>query len=263
MQAPSPERGSQGCRDPLFRVGTSGWAYREWRSWWYPEKLAQREWLRFYAQHFCTVELNSTFYRLPPPEVFRRWAASVPAEFCFAVKAPRALTHARPPLSDEPLLHEFFERVSLLGAQGRVLLWQFPPSFPCDLDTLRRVVAALPRLFEHAFELRHPSWDIPAVWELLQDAGIALVWSSSLRYPLFRVQTAPFLYLRFHGLRGGYTHRYTEHELLPWAEQVASALRQGCRVYAYFNNTAGSAPRDAQMFHMLVERLREAPSRSR
>lgn len=263
MDVWSSERESQVPWDSLFRVGTSGWAYREWRSWWYPSKLPPREWLSFYAHHFPTVELNSTFYRLPPPALLHRWTASVPAGFTFAVKAPRSLTHLRPPLSDSALLREFCERISLLGAHLGPVLWQFPPSFAYDLEVLRRIVTALPGLFAHAFEFRHPSWNATTVEELLRGAGIALVWSSSLRYPLFRNQTASFLYLRFHGLHGGYAHHYTDQELQPWVEEVAQALHRGDEVYAYFNNTAGSAPRDALLLRSLVERRCSAPSRSR
>ncbi len=257
------ERGSRDNRDPLFRVGTSGWAYREWRSTWYPHGLPQREWLRFYAAHFSTVELNSTFYRLPSPEQLQRWAAQVPVDFCFAVKAPRALTHRRPPLSDPTLLHEFLHRIALLGERLGPLLWQFPPGFSYDAEALRTIVELLPRSFAHAVELRHTSWSDPAVWELLAGRGIALVWSSSLRYPSFQVQTAPFLYLRFHGLEGGYGHHYTASELQPWAERIAEALKSGYAVYAFFNNTAGTAPRDALTLRALVEELSHAPSRRR
>ncbi|MCS6966206.1 MAG: DUF72 domain-containing protein [Candidatus Kapabacteria bacterium] len=244
----SPDTGA-----PLYYVGTSGWAYREWRSRWYPRKLPTREWLRFYAQHFPTVELNSTFYRLPPPERFQFWKHSVPKTFRFAVKAPRLITHGRQLHADGELLHTFMQAISLLGAQLGPVLWQFPPQYACAIELLRAFLPMLPPTVEHAFEFRHPSWDNSEVWHLLRSAGIALVWSSSLRYPCFRNQTAPFLYVRFHGLKGGYAHQYTDDELQPWAELLADAIRRGCRAYVYFNNTAGTAPQDALHFRELLE----------
>lgn len=239
----------------LYRIGTSGWAYPEWRQLgWYPPRLPPRQWLSFYAQRFPTVEVNSTFYRLHPPERFQQWAQSVPDTFCFAIKAPRALTHqqGRDPTQ---VLHAFLSSISALGQRLGPLLWQFPPRFSCDLAYLEAFLRTLPPAIEHAVEFRHPSWENPAVEDLLRAAAVALVWSSSLRYPRFRVRTAPFLYLRFHGLEGGYAHRYTDAELQPWAELVAESLRSGYRVYAYFNNTAGTAPYDAQRFQELVEKL--------
>ncbi len=245
-------KGSSAQGAPLLAVGTSGWAYREWRSWWYPRSLPTREWLRFYAEHFTTVELNSTFYRLPPPERFRHWAQNVPAGFRFAVKAPRGITHERLLQADPEAVHTFIASTSALGEHLGPLLWQIPPRLARDIQRLSRFLSLLPAELEHAMEFRHPSWGSADVWELLQTHGVAVVWSSSARYPCFLVQTAPFLYIRFHGLAGGYAHRYTDAELAPWVERTVDALHRGQRVYAYFNNTAGSAPLDAQRFQELV-----------
>lgn len=241
---------------PLYFIGTSGWAYREWRHHWYPSSLPPRAWLSFYAEHFPTVEVNSTFYTLPPSERFQTWARSVPPTFRFAIKAPRSFTHEHQLQIEEATFQRFRNAISGLGARLGPILWQLPPHFPCDTHRLRRFLAIVcGNGLEHAIEFRHPSWDIPEVWELLQSSNVAIVWSSSLRYPSFRLRTAPFLYVRFHGLQGGYAHRYTEQELYPWAESTAEFLRQGYRMYAYFNNTAGTAPYDALRFRELVERL--------
>jgi uncharacterized protein YecE (DUF72 family) len=97
---------------------------------------------------------------------------------------------------------------------------------------LEQFLALLPESFRYAVEFRHPSWDRREVWEILRSRGVATVWSSSLWYPLFLQATADFLYLRFHGLHGGFAHRYTREELLPWVERVCTALRQGMSVYA-------------------------------
>lgn len=236
-------------------IGTSGWAYREWRGRWYPPSLPSSRWLAFYAEHFRSVELNSTFYALPPLERFRRWAQVVDAPFRFAVKALRTLTHEYRLRHTPVLLADFLQRLSALGSRLGPILWQLPPHLAYDAELLRDFLSKLPPMAGHAIEFRHPSWDLPLTWELLHQHGVALVWSSSLRYLHFPLRTAPFLYLRFHGLEGGYAHRYTEQELLPWAERVAEALREGCWVYAYFNNTAGGAPEDALRFRELIERF--------
>ncbi len=243
------------CGESSLYIGTSGWAYREWHGRWYPRSLPRRAWLSFYAEHFQSLELNTTFYALPPPERFRQWAQTVGASFRFAVKAPRALTHERPLQYASPVLDAFLRSIGVLGVQLGPILWQLPPQLSCDLERLREFLSALPPMAGHAIEFRHPSWDTPATWELLCQHGVAVVWSSSRRYPCFCRRTAPFLYLRFHGLEGGYAHRYTEPELSPWAERVAEALQEGYPVYAYFNNTAGTAPEDALRFRELIGRI--------
>ncbi|MEN3027387.1 MAG: DUF72 domain-containing protein [Chlorobiota bacterium] len=234
-------------------VGTSGWAYREWRSWWYPKSLPRRRWLEFYAQHFGTVELNSTFYALPPPQRFQEWARSVPEQFCFAVKAPRTLTHQPTAQDGSADLSRLIEGIAALGTRRGPILWQFPPRHTCDLVWLRSFLQALPSEVEHAVEFRHPSWNTPQVWELLQQHRVAIVWSDSLRFPSFLTVTAPFVYVRFHGLEGGYAHRYSDAELQPWAARLAETLSAGLRVYVYFNNTASTAPRDALRLQELIQ----------
>jgi len=237
---------------PALWVGTSGWSYREWRGTWYPPELPRSRWLPFYAERFATVELNSSFYRLPRPEQLQRWAADVQEEFLFAVKAPRQITHEQRLQHCDELVREFLQRITLLGKRLGPILWQLPPNLLWHPGVLEQFLALLPESLRYAVEFRHPSWDRPEVWELLRSRGIATVWSSSLRYPLFLQATADFLYLRFHGLHGGFAHRYTREELLPWVERVCTALRQGMSVYAYFNNTAGGAAEDAAHFRTLV-----------
>lgn len=183
------------------------------------------------------------------PALGGRCAGGVP--LCCQSPTPQ-ITHEQRLQHCDELVREFLQRITLLGKRLGPILWQLPPNLPWHPGVLEQFLALLPESLRYAVEFRHPSWDRLEVWELLRSRGIATVWSSSLRYPLFLQATADFLYLRFHGLHGGFAHRYTREELLPWVERVCTALRQGMSVYAYFNNTAGGAPEDAAHFRTLV-----------
>ncbi len=234
-------------------VGTSGWSYRDWVGPFYPPNLPTREWLAFYSSHFRTVELNVTFYRLPFESMLRAWNQRAPDGFRFAVKGWRRITHVlRLDSVDEPL-RVFGERIRLLADHLGPVLWQLPPSLRYDPERLDRFAQQLPREWRHAIEFRHASWLCADTYDLLRRHGLALVLVSSLRMPMVTEVTAPFVYLRFHGLEGGYAHDYTLAELRPWAEFARQQLAEGHDVFAYFNNdVAAQAIVSARRFEQLV-----------
>ena len=126
-------------------VGTSGFDYKDWRGPFYPRFLKSGDRLAFYAEHFDTVELNVTFYRMPKAEAFRGWRDAVPDEFRFAVKASRYLTHIKRLEDPQGPVEFLMERASELGDKLGVVLLQLPPSLEIDLDRLRRHAASIPR----------------------------------------------------------------------------------------------------------------------
>ncbi len=222
-----------------LRVGTSGWTYGDWRGRFYPDELKQQDYLPFYSQHFTTTEINYSFYHLPRPKTYENWAAKVPDQFVFAVKASRFITHVKRLEGVEQAWRKFMEHASALGDKLGPVLLQFPPSLRRDTRLLSDFLkmAAGNQGLRLAFEFRHASWFDPEPLELLREAGAAAVIAQSERYPQAPcVPTAPFLYLRFHGPGRLFASRYSDEQLKPWAERIRKWLAEGRTVYAYFNN---------------------------
>ena len=154
------------------RIGTSGWIYQHWRRTFYPADLPVKRWFAFYSESFDTVEINNTFYRLPPPEVFRVWARQAPPGFLYAIKASRFLTHLKKLKDPAEPIARLLERARLLGAHLGPLLYQLPPNWHRDVGRLRDFIACLPRYLDHVFEFRDPSWYTDEVCRLLDDSGV-------------------------------------------------------------------------------------------
>ncbi len=119
-----------------YYIGTSGWHYEHWRGLFYPEKLAKARWLEFYAGHFTTVELNNTFYRLPSENAFDTWRDSTPADFTFAVKVSRFITHIKRLKAVGEPVERFIARAGILGNKLGPLLYQLPPNMHRNDDRL-------------------------------------------------------------------------------------------------------------------------------
>jgi uncharacterized protein YecE (DUF72 family) len=229
------------------RVGCSGWSYSDWRGRVYPESVPQRRWLEHYSTLFDTVEVNATFYRLPRRETVEAWVERTPADFVFAVKASRYLTHVRR-LSDLGRgLERFYARIEPLVDSPKLgpVLWQLPETFHRDDERLARALGRLPR-GRHCFEFRHPSWFAPEVYALLREHGAALVIGDHPERPFQAHQlTAAWTYVRFHHGSRGRRGNYSERELDAWARRLGT-WRTRADVYAYFNNDwEGFAVRNA------------------
>lgn len=225
-----------------LRVGTSGWNYGDWRGIFYPAELAGAEYLGWYSRHFDTAELNYSFYRLPRPSTYEKWAAETPEGFVLALKVSRFITHIRRLEGTEDAWQRFLENARALGGKLGPLLLQLPPSFKADAGRLERFLAAARRGKEEgaarlAFEFRHSSWFEPGILELLQRLDVALVIAQSERYPQAPLTpTASFVYLRFHGPGRLFSSEYTDEQLAEWAGRIHAWRAQGRAVFAYFNN---------------------------
>lgn len=239
-------------------IGTSGYVYPHWRERFYPRDLPQREWLRFYAGRFETVELNNPFYRLPTAEAFRAWREAVPEGFVFAVKASRFLTHVKRLKDPEEPLATFLERARELKETLGPVLFQLPGQLALDLPRLDRFLAALAdqRLVpgvRAVLEVRHPSWLSPSALGRLRAAGVALCLADWPELPVPGPLTADFVYLRRHGSGSRYGGSYPDAMLQADARRVRRWLREAHDVYVYFNNDqAAFAVQDAQRLHNLV-----------
>jgi uncharacterized protein YecE (DUF72 family) len=225
------------ARRRAVRIGCSGWNYASWRDEFYEGKPA-RLWLRHYAQHFDTVEVNNTFYRLPLRTSVARWVEETPPGFLFAVKASRYLTHVRRLTDLSGGIERYYERLEPLFATPKLgpVLWQLPANFRRDDDRLAAVLAALPR-GRHCFEFRHPSWFVDSVYALLRTHGAALVIGDRPEVKDFQahVFTTDWTYVRFHHGSRGRRGNYSERELEGWAQRFED-WRGEVEVLAYFNN---------------------------
>ena len=236
-------------------IGTSGWSYKSWLGGtFYPKGLPARAQLDFYATQFPTVELNTTFYRLPSEKMVQGWYARAPKGFVFAAKGSRFITQMKKLNVSADSIAIYFERVSCLKEHLGPILWQLPPNFGKNAERLDGFLAALPVAYRYAVEFRHPSWLDAEVFDILRRHKAAHVPVSSKVMPLNLTMTTDFTYVRFHGLEGGAAHDYTCDELKPWAEFCRNALRSGLTVFVYFNNDINvRAPKNAREFADMLE----------
>jgi uncharacterized protein YecE (DUF72 family) len=236
-------------------IGCSGWVYPHWKEIFYPKEVPQRAWLEFYAEHFDTVEINNTFYRLPKPSAVEGWVQHSPPGFVFAVKASRYLTHIKRLKTLDPYVNRFYEPLEALVKTEKFgpLLWQFPANFHLNLERLSGALRALPR-GRHAFEFRHESWFTEEVYALLREHRAALVigdeasrWVSTPH-----VRTADWTYIRLHHGTRGRRGNYSKSEIETWARRI-SQWRGETEVYLYFNNDwEGYALRNARLLKGLL-----------
>jgi len=241
-----------------IRIGTSGWEYPHWAGGFYPSDLPRDRWLERYAAEFDTVELNSPFYRLPDASVFSRWAARVPAEFRFAVKASRYLTHVRRLREPEEPLHRFWTRARRLGRRRGPVLYQLPPRWRTNEERLRAFLAVAPDE-PQAIEFRDSRWYRTETMDALAKGGVALCLHDMQGSAPPIAPVGPFVYIRLHGAGTKYGGRYSSHRLSAWADRVVAWADSGLPVWAYFNNdAAGHAVRDASRLRAMVERRRSS-----
>ena len=232
---------------PKYYIGTSGWVYPHWREVFYPPKLAQSKWLEFYTRHFSTVELNTSFYRLPTEKAFSNWRDNSPDDFVYAVKVSRFITHIKRLKDVEEPIETFLGRARHLEEKLGPLLYQLPPNMRRNDERLDAFLSLLPREHRHVVEFRHESWLDEEVFAILRrhHVGFCVFDMPGLACPL--VSTADFAYIRFHGSSGLYSSCYREEELERWAKRIALLGENLDAVYIYFNNDAeGFAIRNAR-----------------
>lgn len=230
-----------------IRIGTSGWSYDHWQGPFYPDDLSHGEWLGYYAGRFRGVEINASFYRLPSADTLRGWSRRVPADFAFAFKASRFLTHMKKLKPAPDSLAAMLSRARVLRSRLGPILFQLPPHWHANPGRLADFLDALPRRHRYAFEFRDASWWSDRVFALLERHGAAAVWFDleGRRSPV--VDTAAFRYVRWHGPgTEAYTGRYGGNRLRPLARRAREWREAGQDVYIFFDNDeAGYAPADA------------------
>jgi uncharacterized protein YecE (DUF72 family) len=239
----------------MIRIGTSGWSYDHWNGVLYPAKLPVAKRLAHYVDEFDTVELNASFYRWPRDAAFTGWRQRLPDGFTMAVKAHRGLTHFRRLKSPEQWVERFERCWKELGDRSEAILVQLHPELQRDDDLLDHFLSLMPRPIRVALELRHRSWNDPAVFSLLERHHAAYVVMSGAGLACVPKATSDLVYVRMHGPEPAsmYTGSYTEDDLRRWADRIMAWSDDGKRVDVYFNNDLGGhAVRNARRLMELV-----------
>jgi len=215
-----------------FYVGTSGWAYPTWKPAFYPEKLAQKKFLNFYASKLNAVEVNYTFRQLVQETTVQNWIAETPEHFRFTIKAHQVLTHIKRLKNSEEFLLRFIGTLEGLERAGRLgpLLFQLPPNFKADQTVLSEFLKVLPRSVRVAFEFRNESWFTDETWNTLRERNIALCVAETEERDTPDVFTADYAYYRYR------KPIYTPEERQKMVARVREHLTAGRDVFAYFKH---------------------------
>jgi len=211
-----------------IRVGVGGWTYEPWRGTFYPETLSQKLELQYAAGKLTSIEINGTFYGSQKPQTFAKWRDEAPADFVFALKAPRYATHRRV-LSEAGSTIERFLTGGVLELKDKLgpINWQLMPTTKFQPDDFEGFLKLLPKQVEgktlrHAIEARHESFCVPEFVKLAREYGVAIVVAGDSEYPLITDLTAPFVYARIMGTQSKNALGYTKPTLDLWARRAKS-----------------------------------------
>ncbi len=232
-----------------IHVGTSGFAYKEWKGKFYPAGIAPEKMLSFYAEHFRSVEINNTFYRMPTERLLRSWAGQVPGDFVFAFKAPRVITHLKRLRDVHEETAHLFRVLSSLGDRLGPVLFQLPGSFHADLTALRDFLALIPDGMACAFEFRSATWLADDILGLLRSRKGCLCTADTDGNPAEGIlPTASWGYLRLR------RSDYTEADLVQWLEEILKQKWE--QAFVFFKHEEESRGAEAaERFQGLAARM--------
>ncbi len=228
-------------------IGTSGWIYSCWNKIFYPQKLNSKEKLKFYSNHFLTVEINYSFYHLPKISTYQKWYLATPKNFLFAPKVSRFITHIKRLKNVKIAFRTFFENALTLKEKLGPFLIQLPPSFKFDKENIKRLkefFEYLNKLKEknkkyrifYALEVRNETFNNKKFFELLKKYNISLVISdSSCWIKIEKPDLANFIYIRFHGPDKLFASKYSKRYLKNYAQKIKK-WSQKKLIFVYFNN---------------------------
>jgi uncharacterized protein YecE (DUF72 family) len=219
-----------------IHIGTSGWHYKHWRGTYYPDDTRDADQFAIYQQDFSTVEINNSFYRLPTAKAFTEWKKSTPAQFLFAVKASRFITHMKKLKMTKQDLKLFFSRVDHLGSKLGPILFQLPPRWKLNTERFEAFLQVLPKGYRYTFEFRNETWYNEDVYALLKKYNCAFCIYELERHISPLLVTARFVYVRLHGPGNKYQGSYTTSTLKEWAKLCRKWQRAGKDAYVYFDN---------------------------
>ena len=216
-------------------AGASGYSFKEWKGTFYPDKIKPEAMLAFYAEQLPTVEINNTFYAMPKATVLENWVARTPDTFCFAIKAPKLITHQaklRVDAAGDAVAY-LYKTLAMLGDKRGPVLFQLPPYVKKSVALLSEFLALLPADHRAAFEFRDESWFDETVYEVLRKAGASLCLSEREdNAPPPLVETAPWGYVRLR------LEEYSERDLKRWAERLLETRWKQIHVFFMHEPTA-------------------------
>ena len=237
-----------------IHIGTSGWSYEHWKGPFYPENLPGDRMLQYYAQHFRSVEINSSFYRLPAKKTLQHWYNITPDDFLFAVKASRYITHMKKLGEPRKTVPAFLDRISILDDKLGPILFQLPPHWHCNTARLDAFLASLSKEFRYVFEFRDQSWLNEQTCELLSRYHAAFCIYELDGFLSPKQITTDFTYIRLHGPGESYQGKYDVQALAGWAGAFSTWATGGHNVYCYFDNDQlGYAAQNAARLQAMLE----------
>jgi len=210
--------------------GTSGFSYKEWRPYFYPEDLSEKKFLEYYASRLNSVEIDYTFYRMPNTKTIDAWRNSTPEHFRFTLKASQQITHRQRLKLPSEALDYFLSVVPGLESRLGMILFQLPPFFKCDAQKLEMFVSSLPRGIPAAFEFRHDSWFVSEVYEILRARRVALCINDSDERTTPIEITAPLTYVRLR------RSEYSADQREEWRARFRKWAGEGVEVFAYIKH---------------------------
>jgi uncharacterized protein YecE (DUF72 family) len=211
-------------------LGTSGFSYKEWKRSFYPEGLPDNQMLQYYASRFNSVEIDSTFYRMPAQKTIEAWKSATPESFRFTIKAPQQITHRQRLKIPSDALDYFTSVVPGLEGRLGLVLYQLPPFFKCDAQRLELFLAALPRGVPAAFEFRHESWFNTQIYDLLEKRRVALCIHDADEHTTPMEITAGATYIRLR------KSAYSDEERSVWQQRLRGLAAAGTEVFAYIKH---------------------------
>jgi uncharacterized protein YecE (DUF72 family) len=237
-----------------LHVGTMGWSYGFWKGNFYPENLSSKEFLAYYAKQFATVEVDSTFYRIPRRQRVTDWKEHTPEGFVFSSKFPQVITHVKMLKNCEEEVAVFLERVELLKEKLGALVLQFPYAFGTEhVPLLRDFLQNLPKKHRYVVEVRNRKLLNDVFYSVLRDNNVVLAWVDSPFMPQISEVTSDFIYIRWIGNRRhvkgtlGRIEVDRKAQIKAWADKITPFLEQETEVFGYFSKYySGHSPSDAK-----------------
>ncbi|MGM0666980.1 MAG: DUF72 domain-containing protein [Bacteroidota bacterium] len=216
-------------------MGCSGFHYSDWKGKFYPEDIKKESWLEYYSQHFNSVEINNTFYKIPEKDTLKSWLEQTPPDFSFSLKGSRYITHMKKLKDCKTHVKKFYKAIKPLEEKLGAVLWQLPGNLHRNDEKIEAFCKELDKTYTNVIEFRHISWFKREIYDLLSSYGVTVC---SLSAPGDLLETLEVssgkVYLRFHGKEEWYRYRYSEKELGQWSDKIN---KSGAAVaYVYFNN---------------------------
>jgi uncharacterized protein YecE (DUF72 family) len=242
----------------IIRIGTSGIVFPGTKQT-FPKEFQSKSRLYYYSTLFNTLEINSSFHKVPLPSTFQKWSAEVSDTFKFSVKLSREITHVKKLLYKVDDVDNFMQAANLLGNNKGCLLVQFPSSITFDyFNGVEKILQRIHQLnmdgrWHIVIEFRHNSWYQDITYTMVNKFNASLVFHdiAASKTPLDN-PASDIVYLRFHGPNGDYRGSYSDEFLQKYADRIKAWSIKGKEVYVYFNNTMGSAFQNAQLLQQLI-----------